>query len=906
MGQAFRSDRLHHEGDAGGGLIVLAKTKSFLKALFRRSRLEQDMRTEMASHMETYIEDLISRGVPAEEAQRRARVEFGAVEEVREECRESVGLRLPFEIARDLRYAGRILRKSPAFTITAVITLALCIGVNTAIFSVVDSVLLRPLPYPEPDRLAAVATYFKNPDRIGKEFSVTGRTLEHLHDASSLDVAAYAGIGLGANLVIGAHAEYVRAQRVSAGYFRVLGVKPAVGRELTVDEDRPGGPAVAVLSHALWKRLFNEDPNAVGRAIKLKGEPYTVVGVMPASFRPPDTVDLWTPMRPSRTGEGGGMNYDVIARLRPGASWAQADSQLRVVAAAAVKEMQLSPVTKVEMRAVPLQREFTDSVRTPLLVLWGAVVVVLIIGCVNIAGLLLVRGAARTREIGTRMALGSGRSAVIRQLLSETVLLAVIGGTFGILLGQLGLKALKLLSGTKIDLTDVALDGRVLLISACASILTGLIFGVVPALQASRVDIRSSLTESGTRGIAGGGHRWTRRGLVIAEVSLGVVLLVVAGLLIRTFLYLHNLDPGFDGTNVITTSASLQDARYKTAQSVNRLFDQSLERIRELPGVQFAGVGLSLPYERPLNMGFMRLDGPHVDKDGQITNLTYVTPGYFEGLRIRLLSGRLFTDADKADSQPVAIVNERFVRSYLRDQNPVGSHIGSGGVAREIVGVVRDTQQTSGFGSGGPLSPAQGVFIPAAQTEDKFLQLVHTWFAPQWVVRTTGSRQAMIASIQKVVQSADPQLPLASFRGMDDVVSRSMADERFQAVLLGGLAALAMLLAAVGIYGLIANTVVERTRELGIRMALGATVWQGMRSIALPGMALALVGVIIGCALARGCVSAVEHLIYGVRSTDPLTFIVAAGALLLATTVASVIPALRVTRLNPADTLRSE
>jgi predicted permease len=481
----------------------------------------------------------------------------------------------------------------------------------------------------------------------------------------------------------------------------------------------------------------------------------------------------------------------------------------------------------------------------------------------------------------------------------------VIGGTFGILLGQLGLKALKLLSGTKIDLTDVTLDGRVLLISACGSILTGLIFGVVPALQASRVDIRSSLTESGTRGIAGGGHRWTRRGLVIAEVSLGVVLLVVAGLLIRTFLYLHNLDPGFDGTNVITTSASLQDARYKTAQSVNRLFDQSLERIRELPGVQFAGVGLSLPYERPLNVGFMRLDGPHVDKDGQMTNLTYVTPGYFEGLRIRLLSGRLFTDADKADSQPVAIVNETFVHKYLRDQVPVGSHIGSGGTAREIVGVVRDTQQSSGFGSG-PLSPAQGVFIPAAQAEGKFFQLVHTWFAPQWVVRTTGSRQAMIAGIQKVVQSADPQLPLASFRGMDDVVSRSMSDERFQAVLLGGLAALAMLLAAIGIYGLIANSVVERTRELGVRMALGATAWQGMRSVALPGIALALAGVVIGCALARGCVRAVEHLVYGVRSTDPLTFVVAAGALLLATAIASLIPALRVTRLNPADTLRSE
>jgi predicted permease len=863
------------------------------------------MQAELSAHIETFAEDLMAQGIPREDAIRRARVEFGTVNAIKDECRESVGLRWPFEIARDFRYAARVLWKSPAFTITSIATLALCIGANTAIFSVVDALLLRSLPYPQPDRLVAIESVYRSKGEVNEDFSVDGHTLEQLRASAALEAAGYVP-GSGSNLVAGGRAENVRAQRITAGYFHVLGVQPAFGREFTSEEDRAGGPPAVIISHGLWNRLFHGDPAAAGRAIQLRGEPYTVVGVLPPSFRPLEDADIWTPLRPARTGEGEGTNYGVIARLKPSASMAQAQTEVGPIGPAAAKEEGYGPDVSVDMRVVPLALEFNSDVRSPLLVLWAAVVVVLIIGCVNIAGLLLVRGAARTREIGTRMALGSGRGAVIRQLLTETLVLSLIGGACGIALGRWGLEGLKLLASKHLDLGNVTLDGRVLLIGACASLLTGLLFGLVPALQASRVDIRTSLLEGGTRGVAGGRNQWTRRGLVIAEFALGVVLLVVAGLFIRTFAFVHNLDPGFDASHVLTATVSLQDARYATAQRVNRLYDETLRRIRELPGVEAAGVALTLPYERALNMGVSRVDGPHADKEAFSANLTYVTPGYIEALKIRVLRGRAFTDADNASSQPVAVVNEAFARRFLRDQDPIGSHLASGKTVRVIVGIAGNVQLNDSWVGFSTLSTSPGILAPASQMDDKTLQLVHTWFSPSWIVRTRAGRDGAIAGIERAVGTVDPQLPFASFRSMDEVISASLADQRFQAVLLGALASLALLLAAIGIYGLIANSVIERTRELGIRMALGASAWEGMRAVAMPGLMLALAGVIVGCLLARACVGVVSHLMAGVRPTDPATFAAAAIFLLLAAAAASLIPALRVTRLNPAETLRAE
>ncbi|HUE21865.1 MAG TPA: ABC transporter permease [Bryobacteraceae bacterium] len=885
---------------------MLAQVKSWWRALTGQSRLAGEMASEMDGHMERYAADLMARGVEPGEARRRARIEFGSTAAAAEECREAVGLRWPNEFGRDLRYAVRVLRKSPTFTAAAVATLALCIGANTAIFSVVDAVLLRPLPYPAPERLFSVARHFQGKGSESYQTNLWGSAWEAVRDnATYLDAAVFSDGSMGVNFAAGGGVDYVKQQRVSAGFFRVLGIKPLIGREFSMNEDRPAGPAVTVLSYALWKRVFHADPSIVGQAVTLRGEPHIIVGVLPAGFRSIVPADLWTPLRPSRSGEGGGSNYAVVARLHSGASWAQANGQIEAIGAPLMRQYGQDASTR--LRLISFQRGLTVDVRQPILILWAAVGVVLLIGCVNIAGLLLARAAGRTREMATRMALGSGRAALIRQMLAESVVLGLCGGAAGTGLGWLGVKALKALTPASLNLWQaVDLDWRVLAATAFASIAAGILFGLYPALAASRLQIRAALGEAG-RAVAGGRNPWPRRLLVTSEVALGVVLLVGAGLLIRTFAHLRGLNPGFDAHNVITAELSLQDARYATSQSVNRLFEQSLARMRELPGVESAAVTISLPYERALNTGFQRMDGPHVDTESQITNMFYITPEYFRVLRIPLLRGRVFTAADSSISAPATVVSEAFVKMYMPGDEPVGRHLDlGGGEKREIVGVVGDVQQKSGWGDGAPTAAMPDIYIPAMQVQDKFMQLVHTWFSPSWTVRSAGPAEGVIAGMQRALESVDPQLPFAGFHSMEDVRYRALSQERFQVVLLGALAGLALLLAAVGIYGLIANSVAERTRELGIRLALGATVPQAIRSVALPGVALALAGVIVGSVLAAFATQMLRHLVWGVRPGDPLTFAAVGVGLLGVAAAASFLPALRVTRLNPAETLRQE
>lgn len=636
----------------------------------------------------------------------------------------------------------------------------------------------------------------------------------------------------------------------------------------------------------------------------LRGEPYRVVGVQPADFESSPPADLWTPLRPSREDEGGGWNYSIVGRLRPGVSWAQAGTQIEAVGAPILREQ--GRETRVRLHLISFQRGLTDDLRRPLLMLWAAVGLVLLIGCVNIAGLLLARSAGRTREMATRMALGSGRGALVRQMLTESVLLGLCGGTAGALLGWLGVKGLKLLAEGNIDVWQhVELDWRVLAVTACASIAAGILFGLYPALVASRLEIRAALGEAG-RAVAGARNPWPRRLLVAGEVALGVVLLVGAGLLIRTFANLNGLTPGFDAHHVITAQLSLQDARYDTSAAVNRLFDQSLARMRELPGVESAAVVLSLPYERALNVGFQRIDGPHIDTESQITNMFYVTPEYFRVLRIPLLRGRLFTAADTSKVAPTVLVSEAFVKMYLPGDEAVGRHLDlGGGEKREIVGVVGDVQQKSGWGNA-PLAPMPDIYIPATQTGDKALQMLHTWFSPSWIVRANGPAQGIIAGMQHALGSVDAQLPFAGFHSMDDVRYHALGRQRFQAVLLGALAGLALLLSAVAIYGLIASSVAERTRELGIRLALGATVPQAIREVALPGLALGVAGVAAGFVLSGFASQLLRRLVWGVEPGDPLTFAAVGLGLLCVAAAASLVPALRVTRLNPAQTLREE
>jgi predicted permease len=807
----------------------------------------------------------------------------------------------------DLRHALRILRRSPSAAGIIVLTLALCIGANTAIFSVVDATLLRPLPYPEPASLVRIVTHFKGQHAEGDKVEQDGRAWELIRDhATFLDAAVYSEGASGVNLSAAGSVQHVRQQRVGADFFRVLGVAPQIGREFTRQEDHTGGPALAVLSHSLWRRIYHEDPSAVGQALLLRGEPYTVIGVMPESFHSNAPADLWTPLQPNTTGEGQGTNYAVAGRLKPGATWAQADGQLESIGAPLFKDVPQGSYARLHLMS--LQEGETEDLRKPLLILWGAVGLVLLIGCANVTSLLLAKAAARSREIATRMALGGGRRAIVRQLLVETLVLAIIGGAAGLLVGYAGLEGLKkLAAGDYRMVASAHLDARVLAATALLSLLVSVLAGIFPAMEAGAVDLRNALSEAGGRGVAGRRKRWSRRLLVSGEVALAVMLLIGAGLLVRTVTHLYQLRPGFEPAHVITASFSLQDARYDNAQHVSQLYDSGLARIRALAGVESAGASLTLPYQRGLNTGVKRVDGPQADTDWRITNYCYVTAGYLETLRVPLLRGRLIRRSDSSNSAPVVLVTEAFVKKYLSRQDPLGSHLDFGNKEiREVVGVVADVQQSSGFGDFGPLAPVPNVYVPVAQVEGGFLKLLHTWFDPSWVVRVAGAPSAVIPGIENVASTIDPLLPIAEFRTFDDLRRESVSSERFQATLLASLSGLALVLAIVGIYGLMSQSVVERTRELGIRMALGASVSQSIREAALPGVLLALAGVAVGCLLAGLSAKVFAHLVWGVTTTDPGTYLSVAAGLLLVAAFASLLPALRIARLNPADTLREE
>jgi len=616
---------------------------------------------------------------------------------------------------------------------------------------------------------------------------------------------------------------------------------------------------------------------------------------------------VWTPIHPSTKGEGGGTNYGMIARVRPEATWAQANAEVMQLGSPAAREGYPPEVTAAS-ELIPLQQGEMSDIREPLLMLWGAVGLVLLIACVNLAGLLLARSGSRTREIATRMALGSGRAVVVRQLLIESLVLALAGGLLGILVGWTVLDGLKALGADVVPVGyPIELDARVLAVTLAIAIATSVLFGLVPALDASRVDVQQVLAQSGARGVAGSANGWLRKTVVIGEVALGVIVLVSAGLLVRTFVHLRTLDPGFDPSNVITATVSLQDARYHDVAQVDRLFSDTLERIRRMPGVESAGVALGLPYTRLLNLGFKPLDTAADTRRGTITNLSYVTPGYLEALRVPLVQGRSLNAGDTSTSPAVAVVNEEFARRYYPQGDALGRRIAVVG-ERQIVGIVGNARATSsGFsGYADPLVTPPIIYVPASQTTAAFLKLVHTWFSPSWAVRTAGSPERAARVIREAIAAVDPLLPIAKLRPMTEVQANSLVSERFMMSLVLGLGAVALLLAAVGIHGLVASSVTERTRELGIRLALGASGGRILRDVVAPGVLLAAAGVVLGGAASLAVVRLLASFLWGVTPSDPMTFVMVVITLLTVAFLASLVPALRVLRLDPASTLRSE
>lgn len=882
-----------------------------LSRFLRRERWDAERTREMEAHVQMQIDEYVADGLSIDEARRRARREFGNVQVIREEIYRMNTIALLEQLVRDVRYAARILRRSPIFTATALLTLALAIGVNTAVFSIVDAALLKPLPYADPGRLTLVSSTIRDRGTVREDIAQHGLTWVTIRDrATTVQPAVFSSWPSGVNLVTGNTASYVQQQRVGAGFFRVLGVQPALGREFAPEEDVPGGPAAAILSHDVWRRLYGEDTSVVGRAVMLRGEPYRVVGVMPKGFRTSVEADVWTPLRATRTGEGDGENYTIVARLRDGVSLAQAQTEIAALGAEVFRQKPSREGVTVDFSVVPMQRALSRPMQQTLLMVWAAVAIVFLIACVNLSGLLIARGSARRREFATRLALGSGRTAVLRQVLVESVVLATAGGVLGLAVGYFTLDMLRTLSAALFEIAQPpALDARAVLAAAAMSLGASAIFGVAPAFISLRVGPAGLPLATGSRTTTVA-HNWPRKALLVAQVALGVVLLVAAGLLLRSFTHLRGLQPGFNPHQLTVATISLQDARYRSAARVQQLFTATIERLRATPGVSGAAVSLGVPYERLLNLGFRYLDGREAGAQGRpMTSATYVTDGFFDVLQIGVRSGRTFDARDTDTAPAVAIVNETFARTYFSGTGPgdvVGRRIGIGGRDREIVGVVADVQVRPGWGEFGPLAPMPLTYLPAAQVNDVLLRVVHGWFTPAFVVRGAGSEEEISRAVRRALDYTDPLLPIADVRSMADVQSAAIAPSRLIMLLLTTLAAAAVLLAAIGIHGLIATSVTERTREIAIRMALGATAREAMRTVALPGAALAAIGIAAGVPLAVIFSRLVRHVIWGVRPGDPATFAAAAVLLVVVALVASAVPTLRILRLDPATTLRHE
>ena len=809
-------------------------------------------------------------------------------------------------LGQNLKFALRQLWRNPGFTLTVVLTLALSIGANTAIFSIVNALMLKSLPYPHPERMGTIYTRVTGSKPYDERHKLNGERWELLRDnVPSLISAIASGRTSGVNLQTGSQARYLHAGRISAHYLDVLAVRPFAGRNFTELEDRPSGPKSAILSYRLWKDTLGATSNIIGQAILLKGEPYTVVGVLAEEVTTPLNADLYLPLQESRKGEGAGTNFEVITRLRDGATWEQADAEITRAWSLRTNryESKDNPGAEVTFYSVPLQKGATDKLRPQALALMLAAAFILLIACANLAGLTLVRMLRRIPEVATRMALGASRWQIQRQLWIENLLLALVGGSTGVALGFVALRGLLLLLPENfLPVANVPLDSRVLAFTLTISLLTSVLFGMLPALATRKLDLRSAIA---SRAVIGGDRLRLRQALIISEVALTVVLLAASGLLIRTLIHLQTLPPGFNPTGIMTAKASLDDVRYHDPVTFRKLLDDSTAAMRRIPGVQHAAAGLSLPYERSLIMGGITIASGKEAGSKVMADETYITPGYFETLQTPILRGRSFNEADGPDAQRVVIVNQTFARKFLHSEDPVGNYLDVGKKLM-IVGMVADVAMAPGIDSIAPLTGEEMIYVPAAQVEAQLISMVHTWFQPSWIVRTAAPIEGLTAQMQQALASVDPNIPFSGFYSMRDLQAKTLATQRVEVALLTTMAGLALLLSAVGIFALVANIVTQKTREIGIRIALGSTIHQAMVRIGLPGANAAALGLILGLLSCAGALRAMRSVLYGITVYDLPTIITVVVTLIAVALLAATVPTLRIAGIDPAKTLRDE
>ncbi len=815
------------------------------------------------------------------------------------------------DLLNDVKHALHLFFKSPGFTIAAVSALALGIGANTAIFTVVNAVLLKPLSYPDADRI--VACELSSPQGNDSIASIPKFHIWQQQTNVFKDVAAHDFAGPGFNIT-GDRPELVHGLHVSESYFRVFGAPVMLGRTFTPQEDLPNGGKVVVLSYGLWQRKFGGNPKIIGTALSLGNEPYTIIGVLGKDFLSDPEADIWLPFQFEPVSTNQGHFFQAAAMLKPGVILAQANAQMKL---AWQQYLRAYPQANPQggFAVEPLRDSIIGDSRRSLVMLLGAVALVLLIACSNVANLLLARAAGRKREFAIRSALGARRARIVRQLLTESILLATAGGLLGLVLGFAGVRALLAVSPAGLprigeDGSAIGMDWRVLCFTLVVAVVTGILFGLFPALSASRTDLNSSLKESSNRAGTGFRQGRTRAALVVSEVSLALVLLIGSALLIRTFLALHAVNPGFNGHNVITMEMSLTGNRFEKTAGIAQLSHDGRQRLNAIPGVELSAFTCCLPIQGQFGLPFTVV-GRAVDpsKGPPGAGWMSASPDYYKLFRIPLVRGREFTDHDTTGAPGVALINEAFAKEFFPNQNPVGQQIIIGKdvgpefvePARQIIGVVGNTHE-----GGLARDPNPLMIVPDAQVTDGMTKLNAGIVPLRWVVRTQGDPRRLSSAITEQLRQASGGFAVSRVRLMDEVVAHSTARESFNMMLLTAFGFVALALAAIGIYGLMAYSVEQRTQEMGIRMALGAGRSQIRNLVVWHGMRLAIVGVVLGIGAAFGLTRFLSSFLFGVKSWDPLVFVAVPLVLSAVALLAVWLPATRAARLNPMQALRVE
>ena len=877
------------------------------RALLHHNEVETELDEELRFHFDRQVEKYMRSGMTEEEAKRRARLAFGGHEQAKEDCREARGTAFIELTLQDTKYAFRQLLANPTFSLVMILTLALSIGANSAIFSVINGVLLSRLPYPQPDRLVRI---FLSSHDFPK-FSLNPFDFLDFR-ARNHSFASIAAFTRG-DVQLSGDGEPVRLNGfgITSGYFRVLGLQPELGREFDFQSEIPGNGLQVILSDRMWRTRFGADPNIIGRKITMNMQPFTVIGVMPAGTQHPgneyhalaygEGVDVWWPFSFAGNSNQRGSHFiEGIGRLKDGVSEERATAEMNAIMAQLAREHPGGD-SGWSVLVVPLYTEIVGASRQMLLVLLGSVGIVLLIACANAANLLMARASARQREIAVRLAMGAPRSRVVRQLLTESLLISLIGGTLGLALAFGGVRALvSLLPADFPRAHEIHVSGPVLAFTLLVSLITGILFGLAPALQASRTDPKEGLQKGGRTSTAGRNQGRLRNALVIAEVSLASVLLVGAGLMLRTFLNLTHLDPGFREDHVLTASLSLPHAQYKTHEQTAHFYDRLVSSLNALPGVASAGAGSDLPWTGyDENNGGFTIEGhkppPHQDFHARYH---MATPGYFSAMGIPLLEGRSFTEADKTGAPWALIINHAMAERYWPGEDALGKRICFADVPKSdsdwmtIVGIVGDIKDQ-------PNSPSaeNAYWWSEYQAAESDMSIV---------IRTQDDPRQIADGLRSAVHRLDPALAVADMKLMDSVVDTSVSTPRFTFVLVGLFAGLAILLAAIGAYGVIAYTVSQRTPEFGLRVALGAQRSDLLRMVLTQSAKLAVPGTIFGVLLALSMGSVMRNLIYGVSPADPVILSSVALLVLTVALIASYVPARRASRSDPMTTLRAE